>query len=99
MRMMGISPTCSLVLTSSFQVLMWLGAGVVWLALSHTSATGPCRLAVGLLLGTQLCSSIGARVGTETGTVDWTWLLQMMLYFAFLYLLYHLGMLLSLCRR
>lgn len=97
--MTGISPTCTLVLTSSFEVLLWIGAALVWLAVSHTRAAGPCRLAVGLLVGAQLCSSAGSVAGAHPVAADWTWLLQTIFYFTFLYLLYHMAVLLSVCRR
>lgn len=88
-----------MVLTGSVAVLLWLGAVLVWLAVSHTRAAGPCRLAVGLLVGTQLCSTAGTVVGGRPVAANWAWLLETTCYFAFLYLLYHMAVLLSVCRR
>ena len=97
--MTAVNPTCTMILTSSFDVLLWAGAVLVWFAVGQTRVAGPCRLAVGLLVATQLCSSTGALASGRTAVVDWVWLLQTVSYFAFLYLLYHMSALLSACRR
>jgi len=96
--MMGVSPNCAMILTGGFELLLWAGAALVWLAASHSRVAGPCRLAVVLLLTTQLCAS-ARGVGEGWAVADWVWLLQTTSYFAFLYLLYHMVALLEACRR
>ena len=90
---------CAAVLTGGLNVLLWAGAALVWQAAGQTAAAGPCRLGVGLLVASQLCSNTGALLDGHAPAVGWVWLLQTSLYFAFLYLLYHMTVLLSACHR
>ena len=90
--------TCALILTSSFDVLLWAGAVVVWFAVSQMRAASVCRLGVALLVTTQVCSVVGALASGRAQALDWVWLVETVSYFTFLYLLYHMAALLSACR-
>ena len=91
--------TCQMIMISGFDVLLWAGAVWVWHAASHRRAAGPCRLGVGLVVATQLASTLHSLSGGATPVIGWGWLLQTVFYFTLLYLLYHMAVLLSMCRR
>ena len=84
---------------SSFDVLLWAGAVLVWLAATDRPASAPCRLGVALVVAMQLASTAHALSGGASHVIGWSWLLQTVGYFALLYVLYHIAVLLMICRR
>ena len=90
---------CAAILVGGFDLLLWAGAALVWHALNNMRASRPCRLGVGLVVATQLASSLSYFGNGGMPRLGWMWLIETVFYFMMLYLLYHMALLLSTCRR
>ncbi len=90
---------CALILVSGFDLLLWAGAALVWIATNGMRASTPCRLGVALVVGTHFAANMSYLGGGAKPQLSWAWLVQTALYFMLLYLLYHMAVLLSFCRK
>ncbi len=90
---------CAAILVGGFDLLLWAGAVLVWHALNNMRASRPCQLGVGLVVAAQLASSLSHFSNGGTPQLGWVWLMETVFYFMMLYLLYHMALLLSTCRR
>ena len=90
---------CAAVLVGGFDLLLWAGAVLVWQALSSMQASRPCRLGVGLVVAAQLASSLSYFGSSPIPRLGWMWLMETVFSFMMLYLIYHMALLLSTCRR
>ncbi len=90
---------CATVLVVTCDVLLCVGGLVVWRSLARIRVNGPCQLGLALLVLTQLVSDASSLGQGSRAAVDWPWLLRTVFCFVFLYMLHHVGVLISTCRR
>jgi hypothetical protein len=90
---------CGQVLLAACEGLFLAGAVWVWRALLKMDVNGPCQLGIGLLVLLRLRTMIAAVGGPGSMALDWAWLTEALFSFVFLYTLYHMGVLISTCRR
>lgn len=89
---------CQTALVVILDVLLCAGAVLVWRSLAGMRVNGPCQLGLALLVLAQLVSDATA-IGQHNETLlNWPWLLHTVFCFVFLYMLYHVGVLISTCR-
>jgi hypothetical protein len=79
--------------------LLCIGGVLVWRSLVRMRVNGPCQLSLGLLMLAQLVADASALGRHGAAPADWPWLLHTVFCFVFLYMLYHVGVLISACKR
>ncbi|MEA3400652.1 MAG: hypothetical protein U9R79_05335 [Armatimonadota bacterium] len=90
---------CAQVVTLVCEGLFLAGAALVWRALYHMRINGACQLGLGLLVVLRVSAAASTIGGPPQNPLTWTWLTEVLFSFSFLYLLYHMGALVSACRR
>ena len=90
---------CQMALVVSLDLVLGVGAVLVWRALVAMRVNGPCQLSLALLVVAQLGSDLASLEKRGEAVMDWTWLLHTIFCFVFLYMLYHVGALISASRR
>lgn len=90
---------CSYVAAGGLELLFLAGAAWVWRELARMRVNGPCQLGIGLLVVLRMSAAMACASTESAGTIDWAWLTEALFSFAFLYMLYHVGGLISACRR
>lgn len=71
----------------------------VWRALMRLRVNGPCQIGIALLVLLRVSSTAAVLVGAEQASLDYAWLTEALFSFVFLYTLYHMGVLIAVCRR
>jgi len=98
MAMATAETICGHLLIAGFEVLFLAGAAWVWRELARMRVNGPCQIGLGLLVVLRLSEATAfASTGSMRG-LDWTWLTETLFSFAFLYMLYHVGVLVATTR-
>jgi len=90
---------CARVVMEVCEVLFLGGAAWVWRELARRGVNGPCQLGLGLLVLLRLSAAVSNAGAPPTEAMSWTWLTGAVFSFVFLYTLYHMGLLISACRR
>jgi len=85
-------------LVVTLDILLCAGATLVWRALLGMGVNGPCQLGLALLVLAQLVSDATSISERNAALLNWSWLLHTVFCFVFLYMLYHVGALVSACR-
>ena len=86
---------CQTALVVALDVVLCAGAGLVWRLLVGMRVNGPCQLGLALLVLAQLVSDATAIAQCDEALLNWPWLLHTVFCFVFLYMLYHVGVLIS----
>lgn len=97
-----VGPTemlCSQVVILGFEGVFLAGVAWVWRALMRMRVNGACQLGLGLLAIVRISSALTAIDGADGLVLGWAWLTEALFSFVFLYTLYHMGVLISMCRR
>ena len=81
------------------EVLFLAGAAWVWRELARRSVNGACQLGLSLLVLLRLSGAVTNVGRAPSEAMSWAWLTGAVFSFVFLYTLYHMGMLISACRR
>jgi hypothetical protein len=89
---------CARLLTAGCEAAFLGGAVCVWRALMRINVNGPCQLGIALLVLLRV-SAMAGILGGETSPLDYMWLTEAVFSFVFLYTLYHMGVLIAMCRR
>lgn len=82
-----------------FELLFLAGAVWVWHALARAQVNGLCRIALALLVSLRVSAAVAVASTGEARAMNWAWLTEGLFSFAFLYMLYHFGGLVSTCRQ
>jgi len=90
---------CATALVVTCDALLCAGAALVWRSLVRMCVNGPCQLSLALLVVAQLVSDASTLGARGKAALDWPWLLHTIFCFVFLYMLYHVGVHISACRR
>ncbi|MGC9318682.1 MAG: hypothetical protein ACP5KN_11695 [Armatimonadota bacterium] len=90
---------CAQVVTLLCEGLFLAGAALVWRALTRMRINGACQLGLGLLVLLRVSAAASTIGGSSQNPLTWVWLTEALFSFSFLYLLYHMGALISACRR
>jgi len=90
---------CAQVLTAGCEAVFLGGAAWVWRALLRLNVNGPCQLGIGLLVMLRLSAMASVVSGVDANPMDYAWLTEALFSFVFLYTLYHMGVLIAMCRR
>ncbi len=87
------------ILAAACEGLFLAGAIYVWRALMRMKVNGVCQIGIALLVLLRLNGVVHAFSGTEQMALGWAWLTEALFCFVFLYTLYHMGVLIAVCRR
>ncbi len=90
---------CTRVVMEVCEVLFLVGSAWVWQELARRGVNGACQLGLSLLVLLRLSAAVSNVSRPPTEAMSWTWLAGAVFSFVFLYTLYHMGMLISACRR
>lgn len=99
MAMATTETICSYVAAGGFELLFLAGAAWVWRELARMRVNGPCQIGLGLLVVLRLSTAVAWASAENARAIDWAWLTEGLFSFAFLYMMYHVGGLISACRR
>lgn len=86
-------------LTTGCDAMFLCGAAWAWRALMRMGVNGPCQLGIGLLVVLRLSAMASVVSGVDANPLDYAWLTETLFSFVFLYTLYHMGVLIAMCRR
>ena len=90
---------CAQVLTAGCDAMFLGGAAWVWRALMRLNVNGPCQLGIGLLVMLRLSAMASVVTAGSGNPLNYAWLTEALFSFVFLYTLYHMGVLIAMCRR
>jgi hypothetical protein len=90
---------CAQVVAAGCETVFLGGAAWVWRALMRLNVNGPCQLGIGLLVVLRLSVAASVFSGMDATPLDYAWLTETLFSFVFLYTLYHMGILIAMCRR
>ncbi len=90
---------CSQVVMGACEVLFLAGVAWVWRELMRMRVNGACQMGLALLVLVRLSAAASGAIGPAARALDWMWLTEALFSFVFLYTLYHMGVLISACRR
>lgn len=90
---------CAQVLTAGCEAAFLGAAAWVWRALMRMNVNGPCQLGIGLLVVLRFRAMASVVSGVDATPLDYAWLTEATFSFVFLYTLYHMGVLIAMCRR
>jgi len=90
---------CTRGLMTGCELVFLVGAVWVWRALVRMRVNGACQLGLGLLVVVRAAAAVGMAGDATASPLDWAWLTEVLFSFVFLYTLYHMGVLISMCRR
>lgn len=99
MAMATTETICSYAAGGVIELLFLAGAAWVWRELARMRVNGPCQIGLGLLVVLRMSAAMAWASTGSAGTIDWAWLTEALFSFAFLYMLYHVGGLITACRR
>ena len=90
---------CARMVMDMCEVLFLAGSVWVWRELARMGVNGACQFGLGLLVLLRLSVAVSSVGALGTDAMSWTWLTGAVFSFVFLYVLYHMGVLISACRR